>query len=84
MCIRSAGRKTAIRRADGVRIPAPSNSEIFVGEEYNVVDVNERNGDTFYRLSEKEYRMNYKAEWFMPLSEIDETEFERNFNKELV
>lgn len=55
---------------------------IRVGSIYTVIEVLDYDG-IGYRLEEDKIHT-YKATYFSPLSSINETEFERNYKKELV
>jgi hypothetical protein len=55
-------------------------NEIYEGEEYTV----QRQVDDCYLLVERPGFLLYKKKRFAPISKIDETTFERNYNKELV
>lgn len=53
------------------------------GNVYEVISELKYNGFDYYELAEQP-GVAYCVEHFAPLSEIDETEFERSYNKELV
>ena len=56
-----------------------------VGEECEVIESQEKYGRLFHVLGGRfPGGIMYAAENFAPISEIDETTFERNYNKELV
>jgi len=59
-----------------------NEDQIYEGETYTVIESGEEQGYKFFRLKEKFHR--YKQSRFAPISDIDETEFVRNYNKELV
>lgn len=54
------------------------------GEVYTVVDTQRHDGMDFYILSEKPFDCCYHVRRFAPLSDISETEFERNYQKEKI
>lgn len=60
--------------------------DLDLGETYTVIsEVSDpASGILHYVLSERRHDKAYGAFRFIPLSEIDETTFERNYNKELV
>ena len=58
--------------------------ELKFGAEYTVVDGRNCYVSGLYCYFFEEVVLGYEAQRFAPVSEIDETEFERNYNKELV
>lgn len=64
----------------GKKVPVP-----IVGEVYTVTDsVIERRGELFYELESFPPRIYYESILFIPLSDISETNFQREYKKELV
>ena len=65
--------------------PNVSPSELpIVGNEYTVVDTIRRRQWVHYKLEEMPNDVLYCSVLFAPTSEIDETEMERNYQKETV
>jgi len=64
--------------------PASLSDELYEGVIYTVIGQKEYHGELCYFLAEKRRTAAYWYGSFAPLSEIDETTFERNFKKELV
>ena len=54
--------------------------DLIEGEVYTVIDVDKEDNEIWYTLLEKSIYQQYSEDAFIPLSEIDETEFERNYN----
>ncbi len=67
----------------GQRVALPKEV-IFEGEQYTVVEEIEHLGEMCYMLFERPVFSLYKKRRFIPLSDIDETEFVRETKKELV
>lgn len=65
---------------------AENNAGIKVGRNYTVIEVladNEKSDVFWYHLTvDNEFA--YNTKYFIPLSPINETEFERDYKKELV
>lgn len=65
--------------------PLRKDEEIYTGEIYIVIgEFKNARGENYYRLEGKPTDIVYHEKRFSPISSIDETEFERNYNKELV
>ena len=59
--------------------------DLIEGQVYTVVRITEDDdGEVWYELKEKSFLSLYTQDGFMPTSGISETQFERNYNKELV
>lgn len=55
-----------------------------IGEECVVTSMREAWGGVYYKLLGYPPSANYNSNCFAPISDIDETTFERNYQKELV
>lgn len=64
--------------------PASHFDEVYEGEIYTVTKQKEFYGHLCYFLAERRPNAAYYYGIFAPISNIDEKEFERNYNKELV
>ena len=73
--------QTDTKTVKGPQVPTNSVKEV---EVYTVIGGERFNNKQYYRLAEMDYWTVYLSDLFVPLSQIDETEFERNYNKELV
>lgn len=71
-----------------INIPprAENNARIKEGETYEVIEVLPDNikDDVFWYHLTVDDEYGYNTKYFMPLSSISETTFERSYNKELV
>lgn len=54
--------------------------DVIIGEEYNVVKILDVGEVDYYILEEQPDHIAYIYWLFIPLSDIDEMEFERNYN----
>lgn len=81
ICIKKTIEGDPTVKASGLGV-APKDSEVIEGETYTVIDqfYSPLTKMLVYRLAEKDYSYRYGAHKFIPLSSIDETEFERNYN----
>jgi hypothetical protein len=62
--------------------PANKHDEIYEGEVYTVIREHICFGELAYILLERSYLNSYRKNRFAPLSDIDETEFVRDYNKQ--
>ena len=63
--------------------PIPPENRCYCGEQYTVAEiVKGYQGELKYKLSERPSNYRYRKVYFSPLSEIDETEMERNYKTE--
>lgn len=65
-----------------VEITAGIEHTIIEGETYTVVRTEDTKWGQYYQLEEKPPKTIYNARRFAPLSSIDETTFERNYNRQ--
>lgn len=66
------------------KAPIPTGGMIEEGKVYTVCDTEQINDVLFYCLSELSCKDYWDSSCFVPLSEIDETEFVREYKKEKV
>lgn len=65
--------------------PCDKRHELKEGEIYTVIDTKiGQRVPLVYLIKEIPVRTWYDADWFIPLSEIDETEMERNYQTETI
>lgn len=57
---------------------------VIEGHVYSVLETKEAGGSYFYILREMEPDIGYEISLFAPVSEIDETNMERNYNLEKI
>jgi len=64
--------------ASGDRLPLHPSERVYVGSVYTVILlVPGFTCDVAYKLAERSFKTRFKAEYFIPLSDIDETEMIR-------
>lgn len=74
-------------KTDTIHTSGPNivpNGSLIEGNVYTVIDTDVYDGRTYYRLAEIKYFAFYGAHLFIPISSIDETEFNRNYKTEQI